>query len=102
MKTITIAVKEPGKEWTLREVEDTLPTYQKIVGGLIESFWMDKNGLIFFCNEEGKFLDLKFNFRFFDDQIFGPVFAVRSDSEGEFCSVSEEDLQNLINNRIDK
>lgn len=94
MKTIRIAVKEPGKDWFIHEVEDALPVYQKIVGGYIENFWTE-NGLSFFCNEEGKFLDLKFNFRFFSDQIFGTVFAVRSDDEGEFVSITDEDLEYL-------
>ena len=36
MKTIRVAVKEPLKEWKIREVEDALPSYQKIVGGYVE------------------------------------------------------------------
>ena len=92
MKTIRIAVKEPQKKWTIREVEDALPTYQKIVGGYIEGFYRAK-GVNFFCNEEGKFKDLKFNFKFFSDWIMGTVFAVRSDEEGEFISIEDDDLE---------
>lgn len=94
MKTVRIAMKEPGKAWESREVEDTLPAYQKIVGGYIEHFW-DMKGLSLFCNENGKFEDLKFNFRFFSDQIFGTVFAVRSDEDGEFQPVTDADLEYL-------
>lgn len=92
MKTIRIAVKEPQKKWTIREVEDALPTYQKIVGGYIEGFYR-AGGVNFFCNEEGKFKDLKFNFKFFNDWIMGTVFAVRSDEEGEFVSIEDADIE---------
>lgn len=92
MKTIRIAVKKPQKKWTIREVEDALPTYQKIVGGYIEGFYR-ANGVNFFCNENGKFEDLKFNFRFFGDFIMGTVFAVRSNEEGEFVSIEDDDLE---------
>ena len=92
MRTIKIAVKEPNKGWTIRDVEDALPTYQKIVGGYIEGFYT-MGGVSFFCNEDGKFQDLKFNFRFYGDWIMGTVFAVRSDEEGEFVSIEEEDLE---------
>ncbi len=42
-------------------------------------------------------MDLKFNFRFFSDQIFGTVFAVRSDDDGEFVSITDEDPEYLKN-----
>lgn len=92
MKKIRVAVKEPRKNWAIREVEDALPSYQKIVGGYIEGFYSSK-GLSFFCNEEGKFMDLKFNFRFGRDHIFGTVFAVRSNEAGEFVSINDDDLE---------
>ena len=92
MKMIRIAVKEPHKDWVIREVKDALPTYQKIVGGYIEGFY-NLSGVSFFCNEEGKFKDLKFNFKFFGDWIMGNVFAVRSNEDGEFVSIEDEDLE---------
>lgn len=92
MKTIRVAVKEPLRDWKIREVEDALPSYQKIVGGYIEGFYR-AGDLCFFCNEEGKFKDLHYNFRFGHDHIFGTVFAVRADEEGEFVSVEDSDLE---------
>ena len=93
MRKIRIAVKEPLKDWKFRTVEDTLPTYQKIVGGYIEGiFTLD--GVSFFCNEDGKFKDLKYNFKFgTHDWIMGNVFAVRSNMDGEFQDLKEGDLE---------
>lgn len=87
---VKIAVKEPGKRWEIRKVENSLSEYQKIVGGYIEHFYTHGD-YAFFCNENGKFMDLKFNFRFRDDFIMGTVFAARSDNEGEFITFDEKD-----------
>ena len=92
MKKITIAVKEPGKAWHTAEVEDALPTYQQIVGGYIEHF--KSIGMIaFFCNENGKFMDLEPNIYVpeLNDIVMGTIFAVRSDDAGEFISLTKED-----------
>ena len=96
-KKITILIKEPGQAWHPAEVEDTLETYQKIVGGYIEGFFTNYRGLHFFCNEEGKLLDLKPNIFCGDDLIVGTIFAVRSDDEGEFASVTQEDIEEMRN-----
>ena len=90
--TITIAVKAPKKNWERREVENTLESFQEIVGGYIEGYFTNIYGVHFFCNEEGKFLNLEPNLRFCGDIICGTVFAVRSDDEGEFVSLTDEDL----------
>ena len=87
MKTIKIAVKEPFKAWEIREVEDTLPTYQGIVGGNIEHFG-NQFGADLFCNEEGMFHDLKFNVYYRNYPIFGTIFAVGADDEEEFVSLT--------------
>ena len=92
MKTIKIAVKEPGKAWQIREVEDALPTYQKIVGGYIEYF-KSVGDIVFFCNENGKLMNLEPNVYVpeLNDEIMGTIFAVRADDEGEFQSLTEDD-----------
>ena len=95
-KKITILIKEPDGPWHPAEVEDTLKTYQQIVGGYIEGFYTNYQGLHFFCNEEGKFReDCRPNIFCGDDLIAGTIFAVRSDDEGEFVSVSKEDIKIL-------
>jgi hypothetical protein len=90
---ITIGIKEPGKPWEIREVKDELPTYQKIVGGYIEGVDTMRDGLHIFCNEEGKLQGLEPNFGLNGDIIVGPAFAVRSTEEGEFASITTEDIE---------
>ena len=92
-KKITIAVKEPAKAWRIVEAEDTLQTYQKIVGGYIEGFYTNYQGIHFFCNEEGKLQGLAPNIMCGGDMIVGSIFAVRDDGEGEFASLTQEDIE---------
>lgn len=95
-RKITILIKEPGREWHPAEVEDTLETYQKIVGGYIEGFYTNYKGLHFFCNEEGKLRDdCKPNIICGNDLICGTIFAVRDDEEGEFAPITAEDILDL-------
>lgn len=97
-RQITIGIKEPGKPCHFREVEDALPTYQKIVGGYIEHCHSTESGVLIFGNEEGKILGLEPNIELPNDTIVGTVFAVRSDEEGEFCGLTGEDIAELSGN----
>ena len=94
MKKIRIAVKNPGEDWEIRTAEDALPTYQKIVGGYIEHFEDTASGVHLFCNEDGKLKRLKPNLFSLSlrETIMGPVFAVRSDDEGNFVGLTDEDV----------
>ena len=62
MKEITIGIKEPAKNWHIETVEDTLETYQEIVGGYIEHVGTSSMGIEFFANEEGKLQGMAPNF----------------------------------------
>ena len=95
MRKVRIAVKDPGKAWEVREVEDDLKVYQGIVGGNIEGAFTTSSGIHIFCNDEGRINGMKRNLILSSDYIFGPVFAVRSDEEGEFVSLEDEDLELL-------
>ncbi len=99
MNTITIAIKKPYEPWEMLEVEDALPTYQKIVGGYIEHFLNvgPNRDIALFCNEEGKLKGMEPNFYVpqLNDMIVGPVFAARSGDEGELESLDEDDLVTL-------
>lgn len=94
-RKLTIAVKEPRKKWELRKVEDRLEVYQDIVGGYIEHCYTTKGGMLIFGNEFGKNGNYAFNILAGDDFLFGTLFAVRSDDEGEFQSLRDEDLKVL-------
>lgn len=97
MNEITIAVKEPAKSWHAVKVENTLPEFQKIVSGYIEHFESTASGIHFFCNEEGKFQGLKPNVTLLNgDTVVGTIFAVRSNDDGEFESLTNDDLDDLL------
>lgn len=91
-KRVMIAVKEPGEAWETREVEDSLPVYQQIVGGYIEHICSTPGGILIFGNEEGKLQGLPLNMFVNGDPVVGTLFAVRSDDEGAFESITDEDL----------
>ena len=95
MKKIVIGVKYPKQPWEAREVEDTLPVYQKIVGGYIEGCFTTQSGIHIFGNEEARILKLPPNVMTPDGMICGPVFAVRSNDEGEFVSLTLKDMKSL-------
>lgn len=101
-KKITIGIKEPGKYWHFREVEDRLRTYQQIVGGHIEMCHAREDGILIFGNEEGKLLGLKPNIFLPRETIVGTVFAVRSDEKGEFISLTGEDIRSMCESRAEE
>lgn len=94
-RKVRIGVKAPGAGWSYPMVEDRLENYQKIVGGYIEHVCTGPSGILFFGNEEGKLLGLPANFAWKDDVIVGTVFAVRSNEEGEFESLTGPDMELL-------
>lgn len=94
---IKVLIKEPGKLPEIREIQDSLETYQDIVGGLIEVVRLDITGVTLFCDDEGKIKNKKPNFVLTDmfgkpmDVIFGTVILFRA--EGEDCaSLTEEQI----------
>lgn len=90
---IKTLVKEPGRPPVIREVENELEPFQKIVGGYIEVLRMSLSGgtLLLVCNEEGKLKGLAPNVLFGGDIIAGTVAVVRRDGE-EFASLTEMDV----------
>ena len=94
---ILTAIKAPDKPWCIGYVENTLEAFQSIVGGYIEHFAETESGIHFFCNEEGKLLGLQPNvITVHRDIVVGTIFAVRSDADGEFVSLTDEDFKDLF------
>lgn len=77
------------------DVQNTLRSLQKEVGGYIETIPApNMDGAVIICNEEGKLLGLEPNRRaglgsVFDDVIFGDFLIIGTDGE-EFCSLTLE------------
>ena len=58
---ILVAIKEVGKEGYFKLIDNTLETFQSIVGGYIETYRLT-NDLLIILNEEGKLIELEPNF----------------------------------------
>lgn len=73
---IHVMVKEPGEKWQRREVDNTLRTFQGLVGGHIEAVTVTPDRLVLIVNEEGKLQELPENVLFRNDWLVGTVVAV--------------------------
>lgn len=86
--TIRVIVKEPTKEPEVREVRNSLPALQAIVGGYIEAINLDGT-LLLLCNEEGALSPLPPNILLAAyGTIRGNVIVTKANREGDFVSLS--------------
>jgi len=53
-KTIRAILIQPGTSGCLDDIEDTLPTFQRIGGGYIEQVSSQDLRICFWCNDNGK------------------------------------------------
>jgi len=99
MKTIRAAIYRVGEEVEIRDVPDTLQSYQQIVDGRIDVATLVEDELVLVCNEEGIDLQLTPNrtYRFHNGETglaFGDFFVCRT-QEGEFAGLTDADIQRL-------
>lgn len=87
---ITVLKVEPGKAPEEVTIPNTLEAMQNMVGGLIEIVYLDSVCLV--CNEEGKLMGLEGNRRVDRDIISGTFFLAGDTDYGEFCSLTQEHL----------
>ena len=95
MEKIKIIQFNVGQEPATKEVENTLETMQEIVGGYIETVWIERlnDGVItLVCDEEGLLKDKPVNKFVNDNQIVGDFFIAKVNNKGDFISLSEEDI----------
>lgn len=95
-----VLVVEPRRNPYVLEIDGSLTSMQKLVGGMIQAIYPFEEPVALVCNEEGKLLGLPPN-RFLChpdtglpyDYICGTFFLCSAppDSE-EFCSLSEEQM----------
>lgn len=90
IKVLALRVMERPQ---VEELEADLKTYQKFVGGLIQSVPVDDN-VDLICNDEGKLLGLPLNRPLWggQDWVAGNCFVVAADDAGEFVSLSEDQI----------
>ena len=89
---ITVLKIEVGEPTEIKEIPNELSCLQHEVGGLIECVYLD-DGSIAVCNEEGKLNGMEPNRRLGADIICGPFFICGDTLDGDFASLSEEQIQ---------
>lgn len=91
-----ILVIEAGKLPEVRDIDGSLESMQKIVGGLIEAVYPFEEPVALICNDEGKLLGLPMNrqLKEIGDIIHGTFFicAAPADSES-FASLSDKQIK---------
>lgn len=82
---IKVIIKKPEDEFgRLVEVENTLRTFQQIVGGYIET--TGYKNLVIICNEEGKLRGLQPNVVLGREMLVGPIIVCGASGD-EFTDV---------------
>ena len=77
-----ILVVEPIKQPYIQEIDGSLESMQKLVGGAIEAIYPLDDAVALICNDEGKLLNLPYNRFLYDEQkqpydvICGTFFVV--------------------------
>lgn len=91
---IRVLYKAPGKDPEWREISNELKSFQALVEGNIECvLWDDRYLMI--VNENGKLDGLRYNFRFYGDDIVGPVVWVATDGP-EFAGILDDKFKDEI------
>ena len=89
---ITVLKIEVGEPPEIKEIPNELSGLQHEVGGLIECVYLD-DGSIAVVNEEGKLNGMEPNRRLGADIICGPFFICGDSLDGDFASLSDEQIQ---------
>lgn len=88
-----VLVVEAGRLPAVREIDGSLESMQKIVGGLIQAVYPFEEPVALICNDEGKINGLPMNrqIREINDIIHGTFFICAAPSDLErFASLSDE------------
>ena len=82
---------EPGKMPYEKEMVNDLEGIQAEVDGMFECVYLENN-CIAVVNEEGKLNGMELNRRIGNDIIAGPFFICGDSDDGEFISLSDEQM----------
>lgn len=80
MDKIKVMIKEPGENWESREVDNTLRTFQGLVGGHIETVHV-RDDLLLLVNEESVLEELEPNLYVRGYWLRGTIVAVGVNGE---------------------
>jgi len=90
--TIRILKIEPQKVPYEKEMANDLGGIQAEVEGLFQCVYLD-DGCVAVCNEEGKINGMELNRRIGNDMIAGPFFIVGDSEDGDFISLTDEQIE---------
>lgn len=96
-----ILVIEPLTKPYIKEIDGSLESMQKIVGGLIQAIYpYEDKDVALVCNEEAKLIGLPFNRALYDDKgqiydiIAGTFFLCQAPTDSEnFESLNDEQIK---------
>lgn len=83
---------EPGEVPYEKEITNDLHSVQEEVGGGLFQPVSLGDGIVLCCNEEGKLNGMPPNRWLGDDIVCGPFFLVGDDGEGDFISLTDEQV----------
>lgn len=95
---LNVLLVEPNKYPRMIEIEDTLESMQKVVGGNIEEYMPFDDEVAIVCNNKGKHNGMQPNREVYSDDkkikdiIFGPFFVCCVSIESESFKSLPEDL----------
>ena len=97
-----VLVIEPVKSPVVKEIDSSLESMQKVVGGYIQALFPFDEPVALVCNEEGKLLGLPLNRALRDedgnvyDIVSGTFFLCSAPPDSEsFCSLSDEQIEHF-------
>ena len=65
---LKVLVVEPRKRPYVQEIDGSLASMQKLVGGTIQAVYPFEDAVALICNDEGKLLNLPYNRFLYDEQ----------------------------------
>lgn len=93
-KRIRVIQKDVGGNWAMRMMPNTLEAIQAYVGGHFETVRLTTE-LTLVCNEEGIPLELPFNCKLFNFNVYGNLMIVKTFRD-EFTTMAMDEAQGII------
>lgn len=94
-----VVLLKQGGSAEITEIEDSLESYQSVVGGYIETLYFSTDPVVLICNEEGKVYGLPYNRAIKNDH--GEIVDIIA-GEAFICGLSEESFDSLSNELAEK
>ena len=95
---LRVLVVEPGKLPAIQEIDGSLESMQRLVGGYIQAVYPFDDPVALICNEEGKLLGLPMNRTLRDERgvpydIVCGTFFLAGIAEDDFASLTDRQIE---------